>query len=610
MLQTMRDNAQGIVAKVIVFFIIIVFALWGVESIVSIGGSDDSVAKVEDRAISELDVQRVVEQQKSNLRRQFGEQFDENLFNDQLLRQSAIEQLIQQNVDLVQADRFDLYAATVDVDKAILAIPAFQIDGKFNKEQFLNVLRMNGWTPMSFRQSLADDIRSNQAQQAVSLTNIATPFQARFNAMIAGELRTVSWKNVTSADLMDQVEASDEEVESYYQDNLASFQTPETVQVNYVGYDLASIEAEQEVTEEDLEAAYKDYLSEASQNEQRRSRHILIEVNDERSEDDALALANSIEAQLKDGGDFAELAKENSDDIASANQGGELGFVGRGVFVPEFEEALFSMAVGDVSAPVKSDFGYHIIELEEVKAPAVDSLEQKTAELESWIRTEKAKLFMAEQSQELGNLAFSAGSIEELADTLGLKVKQTAPFTRDSGEGFAASEQVRQQAFAENILLDREMSDVLETEDGLFVFAVSQHKEPEALPLEAVRGQVEFAIKREKAKDLAEEQADAVIANADSTEWQQLTTTFAQSNELARAAQVKAFALKQGEVAKVLVPGGYAVVRVDDIQTPDMADLVADDQTMMRLEQRQARAGVIGYRKWAQEHSEIERPGA
>ncbi len=610
MLQTMRDNAQGIVAKVIVFFIIIVFALFGVESIVNLGSGDDAVAKVGDREVSELDVQRIVEQQKQNLRRQFGNQFDENLFNDQLLRQSAIEQLIQQNVDLVQADAFGLYAAPSVIDEAIVSIPAFQVDGKFNKEQFISVLRMNGWTPMTFRASLADDLKTSQAQQAVSLTNIATPFKARYTAMINGELRTLSWTQVASEDMLADVAVSEDEVQGYYDDNKQSFQTPETVKVRYAGFDRAALEAEQDVTEEDIESAYQDYVSEESQKEQRRSRHILIEVNDDRSDADAKALAESIKQQLDNGADFAELAKENSDDIASAQQGGELGFIGRGVFVPEFEDQLFSMNVGDVSAPVKTQFGYHIIDLEEVKGPDLASIDDKKAELESYIRSEKAKLYMAEQSQELGNLAFSSASIDELAETLGLTVNETPAFTRDAGEGFASSDQVRQLAFAENVLLDSELSDVVETDDGLYVFQVSEHKEPTALPLELVRAQVENAIKRSKALELAEAKADEIVAGNTEADWNELTTTFMQSNDLPRAGQVKAFGLKQGEVASALVPGGYVVVKVDAIQTPDMADIVADDQTLLREEQRLSRAGVIGYRKWAKEHTEIEQPDA
>ncbi|WP_221798648.1 SurA N-terminal domain-containing protein [Oceanobacter mangrovi] len=605
MLQTMRDNAQGIVAKIIVFFIIFVFALWGVESIVNLGGGDDAAIKVGDHEIYEADIQRVVEQQKANLRRQFGEQFDENLFNQDLLRQSAIEQLIQDSVEQEQARRLDIYAASSLVDQTIVSIPAFQLDGRFDKDQFLNVLRMNGWTPMTFRENLAGDIKTNQLRQAVSLSDFATPYQARFNGMLEGQLRTISWTSVNVNDLMASAEVSEDEVKQYYDANQERFKTPETVKVRYTGFDRAAIEAQQEVSEEDLQSAYKDYLSDLGKKEQRRSRHILIEVNDDRSDADALARAQEVEAKLKAGGDFAALAKEYSDDIGSASSGGELGFVGHGAFATEFEDKLFSMNAGDVSEPVKTEFGYHIINLEEVKAADTESMASKKAELENWIRSEKAKLFIAEQAQELGNLAFSAGSIDEVADSLGLKVQESQAFTRDSGDGIAANENVRQKAFAENILLDRELSDVVETDDGLYVFTVSEHNEPTTLPMAVVRAQIETTLKREKATSLAEQQAKAVASGEAEAEWTQLTTTFAQGNDLPRAAQAKAFGLAKGQSESVRVPAGYTVVRVEDIQTPAMDDVMADEDSLAREDARRARIALVSFRKWSRDNTEV-----
>ncbi|MGB1091618.1 MAG: SurA N-terminal domain-containing protein, partial [Oceanobacter sp.] len=159
MLQTMRNNAQGIIAKIIVFFIIVVFALWGVESIVNLGGGEEPVAVVDGNEVQEVEVLRLIEQRKSSLRRQFGDQFDESLFSDDMLRRDAVEQLIEQKVASSVADRFGVFASSEQVDEAIVSIPAFQQDGRFDKEQFLSLLRLNGWSPMGFRQSMEDDLK-------------------------------------------------------------------------------------------------------------------------------------------------------------------------------------------------------------------------------------------------------------------------------------------------------------------------------------------------------------------------------------------------------------------------------------------------------------------
>ncbi|MDO6681163.1 SurA N-terminal domain-containing protein [Oceanobacter sp. 5_MG-2023] len=611
MLQTMRNSAQGIIAKVIVFFIILVFALWGVEGIVNIGSGETPVAEVGGVEILEPDIQRLIEQQKANLRRQFGEQFDENLFNDQLLRESALDQLIQQRVDAVQADRFGLYASTSVVDQAIVNIPAFQLDGRFNKEQFLSVLRMNGWTPLTFRASLGEDLKVNQAQQALTMTSIPTPYQTRLSAMLNGELRTVSYVEIRAQDLMDDIELSDEDVQTYYDDNSSRFQSPEQARVRYVGFDRAALAAAEEVSEDEIKAAYDDYLNELSAKEQRSSRHILVEVSDERSSEEALAKANELKAELDAGADFAELAQTSSDDIASGSSGGDLGYISHGTFVPEFETALFAMQQGDISEPVKTEFGYHIIQLLDVKASESDTFEQQHDELAEYIRNEKAGLRIAEQTQELSNLAFSSDSVDEIAAVLGLTVQESGLFTRDFGEGLAANDAVRQQAFAENLLLDRELSELVETEQGVYVFAVSEHEEPRTLPLEIVRQQVENLLKRDRASELADTIAAQIAAGEqESDAWTSVEVTYDQTTDLPREAQSRAFALQQGVVAVVDVQGGAAVVRVDDIQVDDLADLTVSAEEKGLLENRAARANIASYRKWAQDNIEIKRPGA
>jgi peptidyl-prolyl cis-trans isomerase D len=607
----MRNSAQGIIAKVIVFFIILVFALWGVEGIVNIGSGETPVAEVGGVEILEPDIQRLIEQQKANLRRQFGEQFDENLFNDQLLRESALDQLIQQRVDAVQADRFGLYASTSVVDQAIVNIPAFQLDGRFNKEQFLSVLRMNGWTPLTFRASLGEDLKVNQAQQALTMTSIPTPYQTRLSAMLNGELRTVSYVEIRAQDLMDDIELSDEDVQTYYDDNSSRFQSPEQARIRYVGFDRAALAAAEEVSEDEIKAAYDDYLNELSAKEQRSSRHILVEVSDERSSEEALAKANELKAELDAGADFAELAQTSSDDIASGSSGGDLGYISHGTFVPEFETALFAMQQGDISEPVKTEFGYHIIQLLDVKASESDTFEQQHDELAEYIRNEKAGLRIAEQTQELSNLAFSSDSVDEIAAVLGLTVQESGLFTRDFGEGLAANDAVRQQAFAENLLLDRELSELVETEQGVYVFAVSEHEEPRTLPLEIVRQQVENLLKRDRASELADTIAAQIAAGEqESDAWTSVEVTYDQTTDLPREAQSRAFALQQGVVAVVDVQGGAAVVRVDDIQVDDLADLTVSAEEKGLLENRAARANIASYRKWAQDNIEIKRPGA
>ncbi|MCY0966407.1 SurA N-terminal domain-containing protein [Parathalassolituus penaei] len=611
MLQTMRDNAQGIVAKFIVFFIIFVFALWGVESIVNLGSGSEPLAQVGGQEITEVEVQRAVEQQKATLRRQFGEQFDESLFNDGVLRQSAIEQLIQRKVQLVKAHEMGLYASPAQIDEAIVTIPAFQLDGNFNKEQFRSILAMNGWTPLTFRENLSQDIIVNQLNAAVVQTTIAAPYQVRLNAMLDGEMRTVSWVQLNARDLTNGITLSDDEVQASYEATKNLYQTPETVSIRYVGFNRKDVAAKMEVTEDELKQAYNDYLTQLKDKEQRNASHILIEVNDKRDDAAAQALAADIEKRIAGGEDFAKLATEFSDDIGTRNQGGELGFAARGAYVEAFDNVLFGMEEGTVSEPVKTEFGYHIIKLMGVKAADAASLDDKREELSAWIRDEKAQQHIAEQTQELTNIAFSASGVNDIADALGLKAEVSAPFTRDAGEGIAADAKVREEAFADNVLLDHETSQVVETDSGVYVFAVEEHKEAEVQPLAEVRNRVETRLKREKALELAHQRADAIVkGSGDAPEWKSVSVNFRQSSDLPREAQARAFAMAKGAVEAVDVNGGVAVVRVDAVQVPEMADLTASDDGKMSQLSRISRQGMISFRKWAEANTEIKRPGA
>ena len=611
MLQTMRDNAQGIVAKFIVFFIIFVFALWGVESIVNLGSGSEPLAQVGGQEITEVEVQRAVEQQKATLRRQFGEQFDESLFNDGVLRQSAIEQLIQRKVQLVKAHEMGLYASPAQIDEAIVTIPAFQLDGNFNKEQFRSILAMNGWTPLTFRENLSQDLITNQLNAAVSQTAIAAPYQVRLAAMMDGEMRSISWVQLNARDLADSISLTDDEVLASYEATKNLYQTPETVSVRYVGFSRKDLAASMEVSDDELKQAYNDYLHQLSEKEQRNASHILIEVNDSRDDAAAQALAADIEKRIAAGEDFAKLATELSDDIGTRNQGGELGFAARGAYVEAFDNVLFGMADGSVSEPVKTEFGYHIIKLLGIKAADADSLDAKRDELTAFIRNEKAQLHIAEQSQELTNIAFSASGIDDIADALGLKSEVTAPFTRDAGEGIAANASVREAAFADSVLQDREVSQVLETEDGVYVLAVESHKDAETQPLADVRKRVESRLKREKALELARQKAEAIVKGTESVaEWNTVTVNARQNSDLPREAQAKAFAMAKDAVLVADVNGGVAVVRVDAIQVPDMADIAVTDDGKLAQLSRSSRQGMISFRKWAEANSEIKRPGA
>jgi peptidyl-prolyl cis-trans isomerase D len=605
MLQTMRNNAQGIIAKIIVGFIIIVFALWGVESIVNLGGGERPVATVGDYEITRVQVQQKVAEQKNQLRRQFGDQYDEGLFNEKFLEQSAVEQLINERVAQTQADNLDLYASTSEIDQMIINTPAFQTAGEFDKEQFQLVLRMNGYSVAQYRAMLADSVRQNQVRAAFMLSTIDTPFEMQLRQALENEQRTFAYATVNASDFTDVVEVSDEDIQAYYDENVSRFLTPERARIRYVLLSREMIQDGQEVTDEDLEIAYSDYVADLSANEQRESAHILF-LTEDRSEAEAIELAEAARVRLDNGESFAAVAADVSEDGGSADMGGSLGINPRGAFDPAFDEALFALEEGDVSGPVVTEFGVHLIKAISVETVDTPALADVRDELVDVVKAEKAGFLFAERSQELANSAFSAETIEELAENSGLTVLESDYFTRAAGTGIAEADQIRRTAFDENMKLDRELSDLVEVEQGSLVFVVDDYQDARAKPLEEVRAQVVAALTSQKSLELASDKAEQMLSGDVSVDWTEVTTTLRQATEAPRAAQQKAFALAEGESDIVSSPAGYTLVKVNLVDQKSWEDMAVTDDLRNAVRNQAARDDMVSYQAWSKANTEIE----
>jgi peptidyl-prolyl cis-trans isomerase D len=604
MLQTMRNNAQGMIAKVIVGFIIVVFALFGVESIVNLGGGEQPVAKVGDYEIFKADVQNKVAEQKAQLRQQFGEQYDESLFNEQLLEQSALEQLVNEKVAQTQADEMGLYASTAVIDQMIMNTPSFQSGGQFDAEQFKLILRMNNMSVLQYRALLADSIKQNQMRSAFMLSTIETPFSVKQQQALDNEQREYSFATFESSAFKANVELSEEEIETAYQENLDRYRNPEKVKVKYVLLAKDTFVGEQEVTEEDLDIAYSDFAQAEEAKEQREASHILFDTSS-RSESDAIALAEEAIARINGGESFADVAKDMSDDSGSADMGGSLGINARGAFDPAFDDALFALEEGNISQPVVSEFGVHVIKASKVVAAKVPSLDDVRDQLTAAVKAEKAGFLLAERNQELANTAFSAETIEEVASASGLTVQETDLFSLASGVGVAANDSVRRAAFEDNMKLDREVSDLIETAEGSVVFSVSDYVEAKAKPLEEVRAQIVSRLTNQKALELAKADAEAAKESGDAT-WSQASGTVRQATDAPRAVHQKAFSLVVGETELVSTTTGFAVVRVDSIDQKSWEEMAVTEELSASVRNQNARDDMISFQAWSKANTTIK----
>lgn len=617
MLQNIRDNSQGTIAKIIVGFIIITFALFGIESIVALGSSDSAPATVNGSDIQEVEILRLVEMQKNRFRQQFGENYDENLFNDGFLRQSALEQLIEQKVAVTQARELGAYVSTQSIDSAILVAPEFQQDGKFSSDRFKMVLRRSAITPLAYRAILEEQSLVAQIQLGTGLTDTALPYEINRQQALKAEQRDYEYVIFNTADLKNSIELSAEEIQAFYDANKQRYLTEETVSVDYVVLSKADIKADIQVDEEEIEQGYQDYLDQLGDTEERKASHILIETNDDRNDEAAASLAKQISEKATGGENFAELAKQYSDDIGSKNVGGDLGFNTRGGFVEEFDDALFAMTEGQVSEPVKTEFGYHVIKLEDIRKPEALSKEDKQADIIAEVKASQINEMFAEQSEELAAAAFENDNIENLiAHTdLGLKAQNSGMFSRTQGKGIALNASVRNAAFDEKVLADRELSDVIEvSSEQIVVIGLSKHAEPAVKPLADVRTLIENQLATEKANALAAEKAQALVAELASgdsdTAWTQVNAaTYANAGDAPVELNKAVFALPKqaGKVTSAKVATGQAVARLKSVT---QTEAIASAEEKAAISQAKANESFYVYREWAKSNSDIERSGS
>ena len=551
MLQNIRDNSQGTIAKIIVGFIIITFSLFGIESIVALGSSDSAPATVNGTDIEEVEILRLVEMQKNRFRQQFGDQYDESLFNDGFLRQSALEQLIEQKVAISQAKKLGGYVSTQSIDKAILAAPEFQQDGEFSSDRFRMVLRRSAMTPLGYREVLANQALISQVQLGTGLSDTALPFEIERQSALENEVREFEFVTFNTEALKQGIELEAEEITAFYEANSDRFMTEEKVSVSYVVLSKSDINVDINVSEDELNQAYDDYVAQQAEFEERQASHILIEVTDERSSEDAKALAEEISAKARGGENFADLAKTHSDDIGSKNVGGDLGFNTRGGFVAEFDDVLFDMEKNEISAPVETEFGFHIIQLQDIRSPEIASLADKTEEIKAELKASQVEELFAEKAEALAAEAFENDNIADLVENsnLGLKAETTELFTRTLGNGIALNEKVRAIAFDEKVMADRELSDVIEiSADEIVVIGLNEHKDPEVKPFAEVEKNIEAQLLADKALTLASEKSAELVAELEAgsdvaVSWESASVMINQASEAPAELTTAVFAL-------------------------------------------------------------------
>ena len=518
MLQDVRQGMQGTTAKVVVWAIAITFALFGVESIVGGIGGEPDVVEVNGEGIPESEFKIAVERKKRQLLMQMGEAADPDLIDDGLLSQSVLDGLVQEKTLEQDASGKGLYISIAMVDEYIRGMSEFQIDGEFSNQRMQSVLGSAGFTLNSFRESLAKQFVIDQSR--TGLIGSAFVLESEENALVKLDRQTRSFGMAVlpAQDYKDQIEVTDAEIQSYYNENASMFVQPENVDISYVVLRKSDLD-QINVTAEEVEARYDLELQDFVGDEQRRASHILVSISDEMSEEDALAKVTELKAKVDAGEDFAELAKANSNDEGSAVEGGDLGFSGKGVYVSGFEDALFSMEVGTVSEPVKTEFGYHLIKLLDVQVNEPPALAERAPLLEEEILAEKRDQQYVDLIQQLADISYSSPDLVDPADELGLELKEKIGVSAESQDELFSDIKVQRALFNEENISGEHNSEVIEFDEGIaLVFKVDAYHQASTKSLEQVRDEVSALLTGEKAGQYAASIGNAFIVRTEAGE--------------------------------------------------------------------------------------------
>ncbi|MCK5894665.1 MAG: SurA N-terminal domain-containing protein [Endozoicomonadaceae bacterium] len=517
MLQNMRDKAQGWISKVIIGFIVLTFAIFGLESLVPNRNNPD-VAEVNGQNISQQSLMRAVEQQRRLLMQRLGDNFGSSIFNDQALQKAALEELIQKAVLLQYANKVGMSISSQSVDQMIRSIPEFQVDGEFDANRFQQLVSSLGVTPLQFRQSLNDDMLIYRIRASIAGSEFATAYKVQKLYDIQQQTRDIAWLTLDAVKTQDAIRVADDEIETYYQNHQAVFMTQEQVSLDYIILDRVILEGQVSITESDIEARYQSQIEDikSQADDSVTASIILLEPSSRRDDKETLALASELKRRLSSGEEFATLASEYSEDAASAAKGGDLGVVESGFLGEAFDDTLASLEKEEVSDPVLIDFGVVLIKRtadEQVTPSRADMRDELVQDL----KESAVDPLFVEQSRKLADISFEAADLQQPAEELGLVIQSTALFGRHGGEGIAEHRTIVDVAFSDDLLNLKANSEPLDIGDGrVAVIRVKRHKKSEVEPLSDVRDRVVTKIKKEYADLQMNDKADTILAALES----------------------------------------------------------------------------------------------
>ncbi len=578
MLQYIRSNVQGVMAKIIVAIIVVPFAIFGIESLVHDGG-ESPAATVNGEKIAQGDLQRAIRQQQQRLLSVMGENVDPAMLDESRLRQPALDGLITQQLLSQQAKSLGLSISDAGVDQLLTSLPQFQQDGKFAPERYVAVLRESGYAPADFKQRARADLEVDQLYTGLALSEFVTRAELERIVALSRQQRSFDYVVVPVTRKLDDIVVSNDDIESYYQARADTFLQPERVKLEYI--ELKAADFAKPVDEVAIVAEYEREKQNAGAGVERHAAHILIEISDKRDEAAAQVLATQVADELATGGDFTALAARYSDDFGSKQSGGDLGVTHGETFPEPFEQALATLKPGEVSAPVRTDAGFHLVKLLDQRVEAVLPLEQRRAEIGERLAAQAAQPELLKAVEQLRDLAFNADGLQQPARAMKLAVRSSDWLERNNRDPLFSNPKLIGAAFADEVLKERNNSDAIELAPGHFVvLRVAEHAKAAPRPLADVKAEVTTLLQRERAVTQAHARAEA------------LKQSLLGGTELSVAASKEGLEVKQGKLLQrsaadidgEVLRAAFALPRAGDAAAQTaLTDTATGDVALIRL---------------------------
>ena len=624
MLQNIRESMTGPIAWFIVGLIVLPFAFWGVDQF-NTGGADPVLVEVGDQEITQSQYQRGYQQRYQQLASLMGENFRPDLIDQSRFQASVLEDLISESLLRQFTDNSGYRVPDAQLFEFIREVPAFQQDGAFSTEAYRRALANQGFSPAAWEQRLRASLEIDQMRRGVLESAFTAPAEAAIARSLENQQRFLSYVRFAATDFTDGVEVADEDLQRYFEDNQSRVVASERVKLAYVDLDADQLEPAEAPSEDVLRVIYEaEKGSRFTTAEERRASHVLIKFGADK--DAARDRLESIREAILGGANFGEQAKAHSEDPGSKSDGGSLGWVRRGQMVDAFERALFDLAPGSISRIVETEFGWHVIRLDEVKPGTVQAFEDEAVQrqLVELYRAREGERRFQELADQLEQVAFeSPDSLTAVSEATGLPVKTTGWFGRGGGAGLAADDGVREAAFSAEVMNGENSRPITLGPSRLVVVRQAEYEAARQRTLDEVRTEVHAQLLRERSAAMARERAQSVMAavgpdtsldeaaQAVGAEVQSHGLIQRDASDVDRAIVERLFKMPrpaegQSSFASVTLPNGdTAVLALSAVQVAEDSE-ASGGATEQQLRDAQAGAEFAAYRAWIREQIDVE----